>query len=259
MAGFLYYLPGKTQGVHLADMDAVGLGYAFDSQAFSACGVMANGLDAGGQGVVVADPTRVPTIGMYRDTQVWRKMPGRETLIGYYKNARPAPANLARKVQLRGHEVELADGDKWLCPVARGVAESGDGVIWYHAVPTIATRDDEGHWQTGAVHPKFAALWELTERWLEYCLGPRNESGIVQFTFDNLYNSAAQALGTNYMVGPDECDALGSLTEEIAEEILNALIDWPNMLELQKKIAARHAILNTADGPPVTGPDTDRQ
>ena len=260
MAGFLYYLPGPTEGVHLEDVRRLGLGYAFDSDSFSAPGVFANGLDEGGRGVVAADPKRTERVGLYPDKQAWRKMPGLDAWVGIYDDDQPTPADRARKDQLDGHLITLNDGNEWLCPVARGAVEEDGGICWYHAVPRVSRLNDAGAFEPGDVVAKYAALWKTACRWFDVRMGAFDESDgeTVSFSFDGLHKSAIEALATNYVIGPAECDLLGLLSEEAAVAILDALIDTPTRFELQKKIADRLDTSSTDDGPSDDSPDTDQ-
>lgn len=266
MSGFLYYLPGPTQGVHLADVRRLGLGYAFDSDSFSAPGVMANGLDEVGQGVVVADPKRTENVGLYPDKQTWRSVPGGvqflpgEVWVGCYKDDRPTPADLARKDQINGHYVTLNDGNEWLCPVARGATEEDGAIYWHHAVPQVSQLNEAGEFEPGDVVPKYAALWDTACRWFDVRMGAGDESdeGAISFSFDGLHKAAIEALATNYVIGPAECDLLGLLTQEAAIEILDVLIDMPTRFELQKKIANRLDTSHSEDGPSDDSLNTDQ-
>ncbi len=259
MAGFLYYLPGPVDGVTLDDARKAGLGYAFDSENCTAAGVHANGLDQGGQGVIVADPTRVESIGLYPDKQTWRKIPGREVWAGFYTDDQPTPADLARKEQLNGHPVTLLDGNKWLCPVARGAAEEDGSLVWFHALPQRATLTDAGVIEPGDVVPKFASTWDLATRWFDVRMGAFEESDgkTIEFQYNGVIESAVEALAVNYVVSVPECvGLLGLLTEQLAVEILDTLIDMPTRYELLKKIADRLDGSPSGDGPSATTPDT---
>ena len=261
MAGFLYYLPGPVDGVTLDDARKAGLGYAFDSDGCTAAGVHANGLDEGRQGVIVADPKRVESIGLYPDQQTWRKIPGREVWAGFYTDDRPTPADLARKEQLNGHMVTLLDGNEWLCPVARGAAEEDGALVWFHTLPQRATLTDAGVIEPGDVVPKYAATWTLAEKWFDVRMGAFGESDgkTIEFQYDGVIESAIEALAINYVVGVPECvGLLGLLTEQLAVEILDVLIDMPTRYELLKKMTDRLDGSPTDDGPSAATPDTDQ-
>lgn len=251
MAGFLYYLPGPVEGVTLDDARKAGIGYAFDSQNCTAAGVHANGLDEGRQGVIVADPNRVESIGLYPDKQTWRKLPGREVWAGFYTDDRPTPADLARKNQLNGHLVTLLDGNEWLCPVARGAAEEDGALVWYHALPVLSKLNDSGQFEAGDVVDQHSRLWDVAAHWFDVRMGALAESDgeTVAFSFDGLHKVAIEALAVNYVIWPVECDLLGLLTEQLAVEILDVLIDMPTRYELLKKITDRLDGSPSDDGP----------
>ncbi len=261
MAGFLYYLPGPVEGVTIKDVRKAGLGYAFDSQNCTAAGVHANGLDEGRQGTIIADPNRVESIGLYPDKQTWRKIPGREVWAGFYTDDRPTPADLARKEQLNGHLVTLLDGNKWLCSVARGAAEEDGSLVWFHALPQRLVLTDMGEVEHGDVIPRYAGIFELATRWFDLRMdalresdGQTIETKLTGLT--GLAEAASEAMGINYVVGLPECIDL--LTEPLAVEILDALIDMPTRYELLKKITDRLDGSPSDDGPSAATPDTDQ-
>ncbi len=258
MAGFLYYFPGPTT-MGIEQVREAGLSYAFDSANCTPARVMANGLD-GGAGVVAADATRVKVIGLYPDKQTWRKIPGREIWAGFYTHDRPKPADLERKNRLNGHLVELLDGNEWLCPVARSMAEQDGRLVWDYAVPTRSMLNDDGEVEPGEVVEKYATLWEMASRWNDVRKGAFEESDgkTVSFSFDNVHHSAVTALAVNYVIGPVECDLLGLLGQDVAVEILDALIDQPTWFDLLKKMADRLDTSNTEDGLSADTPVTDQ-
>ena len=258
MAGFLYNLPGPTT-MGIEQVRKAGLSYAFDSDRCTCAGVMERGLD-GGSGVVAADPSRVEQIGLYPDRQTWRKIPGQKLWAGFYTDDRPKPANLERKKRLNGHPVELLDGNKWLCPVARSIGEQDGALVWDYAVPNRSRLNDDGQFEPGEVVEKYAVLWEMASCWNDVRKGAFEESDgeTVSFSFDNIHHSAVMALAVNYVVGPVECDLLGLLGQDAAVEILDALIDQPTWIELLKKMADQLDTSPTEDGLSADTPVTDQ-
>ena len=264
MAGFLYYLPGPVEGVKLEDVQKAGLGYAFDSQNCTAAGVHANGLDEGRQGVIVADPNRVESIGLYPDKQTWRKIPGREVWAGFYTDDRPTPADLARKEQLNGHLVTLLDGNQWLCPLIRQFGEEDGELRWGIAVPQVSKLSDDGAWVAGDIVGRFKPVWETACRWqedLERALfggDDEEEDGLV-VTFAEAHDAAAEALAVNYVVSPIECDLCGLFTDEHVRDVLSAMVDWDTQLAwATKKNAEASAGEPSDDGQPATSLTTDQ-
>jgi hypothetical protein len=263
MAGFLYYLPGPTQGVHLADAQAAGLGYAFDSDSFSACGIHANGLDTNGQGVVVADPKRTEKVGLYPDKQTWRKKPGREVWVGFYTDDPPKPSDLARKNQLAGHPVTLLDGEQWLCPLIRQYGEEDGELRWSAAVPQVSTLNEDGAWTVGEIVGQYKPIWETACRWQEELekalLGTEDDEDGLVVTFTDAHEAAAEALAVNYVLGPVECSLCGLFTASAVARVLNAIVDWDCQLEwATKKNGEASDGEPSDDGQPDTSQITDQ-
>jgi len=264
MAGFLYYIPGQTRAITVDEVRRLGLGYAFPA-AMTPCQIHGGGPD-GGVGVVVADPAKVEKIGCYLDEQTWRRDPatdvsGANVWVGIYNDARPGPADLERNESLGGHWVTLCDGAKWHVPVARGICEEDGELAYYHAVPRVSTRDDDGKWVPGDVAVRYRGLWDLACRWYDVRTGAVEAAGeddeAVEFEFDDLHDSAITALAENYVLGPTEADLLGLLSQRQAIKVLDALVDMPTKMMLIKKKVGQLAGSSSDDGPPDSPPDTD--
>jgi hypothetical protein len=267
MAGFLYYLPEFDRSLRIEDARDAGLGYAFDRGAFSASTFHASE-PFGGEGVIFADPEAVSKVGFYPG-QTWRPCPGRPFWVGYYDEARPGPADLARGRQLAGHYVRLADGADWLVPVARGWSDDETNPGWFHAVPRLAAIDEAGEWISGDVVPEFRQLWELAVAYWDARAeaaaavtdaGGEGARAAVELridTFGGLLDAAAFALGTNYRLSKWEIAALGLFDTSSPQAILDAVVDGPTFARwLEKKTTGPEGLptcgcagSNTHDGP----------
>lgn len=246
MAGLLYYLPGKSEHVVLADLAAAGLGYAFERELI-ARGVQ-RGPEGQGVGVVVADPRLTESkLGYWPEKQSWRKVPGLEAWVGFYPDDRPQPVELLRRQVVPGHEVELADGRHWLIPVARAAVEEQDEIVGYQsALPETTAIDDNGHWVRGGLLPRYDELWALALRWWDALTkagadqsAEAAETNRVEFDFAGVMDGALIALAANYRIGKADVALLGLFDEQRAIAILNALVDWPTFKRwVQKKTAA---------------------
>ncbi len=260
MAGFLYYIPGQTRGIVLDAVRLRGLGYAFDGSGMSPCQVHGGGPD-GGQGVVVADPAKVEKVGCYLAEQTWARDSVLDVWVGVYNDAKLGPADLERSESLGGHWVTLCDGQKWHIPVARGIREEDGDIVYYHAVPRVSTRNDDGKWMPGDVVARYRGLWDLACRWYDLRMGALEaadgESDTIEFEFDGLHESAIQVLAENYTIGATEADILGLLSEQHAVAILDALVDIPTQMMLLKKKLDQLAGSSSDDGPLDTPQDTD--
>ena len=269
MPGFLYYLPGRSAGLSLAEAQAAGLAYALDGPLSS---VNVRGGPDGGDGVLVSLASAVPPeqLRYQAEAQRWRKIPGADAWVGVYNDAKPQAADLARPKQLAGYDVLLADDRPWLAPVARGWTEEDGELRWYAALPQRSVLGEDGTWQPGDVLPRFARLWDLALRFEEArrqaILGSAAATDgkpvEVQFDFSGLHDAAVFVLQENYRLGPAEADLLGLLTGDISREILETIIDLATRKEWfsakKKQSADRAAGLNTAAGSPAatdtTGP-----
>lgn len=237
---FLYFLPGdkgKPAPERLAD---AGVAYAFES-APNFWGVNAG---PGGQpGVVLScgDNQRYKP-----DSQDWREIGG-GAWIGLPYGVNVTPADLARRDPLPGDLVELADGQKWLVPIARAaVPETGNPFAYAINLPRRSTRDDDGHWVPGPIVKRYEHLWEIATAWHDhYFSAPIDgeESDHVdgdpfegEGCFDRCHDYALQCLAVNYRIGPTEADLLGLLTVEKAKAVLNTLIDVLARVDLLRDV-----------------------
>jgi hypothetical protein len=261
--GPLYYLPGLTRSVKLAELRACGLGYALEDRATPA------GVETGpdGQaGVVVGDPTRVPDhkIGYYAAEQRWRKVPGARTdkgpcWVGIYPAAPPSPEDLQRLDLLSGHAVKLGDGARWRVPIARAIDAGAEHLTYANLLPRAVGVDEDGQWQAEGIVDRYAPLWEIATAWWEARVGAEETDGGVTFDFAGVNDCALAALAANYRLGKAEVALLGLLDARSVTTILDALIDWPTFeVWFKKKVAQQSAGSNSAagpaDSPPVTSP-----
>jgi len=275
----LYYLPKQPRNVTPADLDRLGLGYAFTPGKITVNEV--RGGPDGGEGIIVADADGVAAhqVGYYRDRQEWMEfgpaLLGPRPLtpdprppadgwpwVGRYTDAPVLPEQLARPQHLRGHLVQLDDGQEWLIPVARAWTEEDGDLRWFAALPQRITLDSEGHWKPSWVVKRYAALWDLAIRWHESQQAAAAEAAPGQTSllvdFDGFVDAAVAALATNYRVGRAEVVLLGLLTVETARAILDALVDRPTLLKwLAKKNAMTAAGSSIAAGPAAATAATD--
>jgi len=239
MAGFVYYLPDQ-ETLTLEAARTGGFAYALEGPEIHARGV-ARGPDKSGAGVIFGDPERVEQgrIGFWPDRQRWRKYPGRAGVyVGLDRERPPKPQDLARRDQLSGHLVELADGQKWLAPIARGQVadQADDSPAWYCALPAEITVDDDGLWTAGDVLPRYAELWRRALAFWDYWSAEiRGEQADTDWTEAQLSDLALLALGTNYVIGKAELRLLGLFDPAARMRVLSALVDWPTLRTWLKK------------------------
>jgi len=251
----LYFIP-DVHPVAQEAIDAAGLGYALDASrpAFCSCRAMQG---PGGQaGSVCAMTPNAARVEFHADRQTWRPLPGKSAWVGFDSDAPPTPEQLAVPRQLAGHFVELADGQPWLVPVARGWsydADNPEDCGCYVALPQTSELDEAGRWVPGEVVPRLAWLWRLACRFedrlagLWQAVGDGDQVGGELAVnpaedFHELHAQACQVLAVNYRLTAGEIAALGLLTEQSAVDVMLAVIDTPTRRQwAQKKTAAAGA------------------
>lgn len=147
--------------------------------------------------------------------------------IGWEKKAKPGPKDLARKKQLRGHEVKLNDGNEWLIPVV-GPAFSN--------LPQEFVVNDKGECEL-AVEKRYMDVFKMSEKFFEYVNGDGKayRTDICQYL--------AKVIGLNYMVGLHECsqpvlNLINSSTYMEPVEVSIATREWNAYMEAKKKTEA---------------------
>lgn len=247
---FVYYVPKLQTAPPTEQFAALGLGHAFDTRpAFQGT---QKGAD-GDSGLWMGPEALLTRIG--RDNLESRRIPGTDAWVARFRgDPQPKPEEIARDPQLAGHWITMADGQDWLCPIARGLTEQDGELRWYNALPQRLDMDEQGRWSSGAVVEKFAPLWTLAARWEDTLVGTIGDVGDdrgeqITFEFQDAIESAVACLAVNYRVGPVECALLGLLTDDNWQKILHALIDWPTRAEwIQKKIQQASEATNSSVG-----------
>ena len=182
---FAVYLPGRTGAnpKHLAD---VGLGELLapgdDAPMFTD---LSQGPD-GAHGMAVHwDAALPPAIDWQPAAR--RKEPRAEVLFWFGRTPDVAlgPAHFARKRQLRGTPVTLADGNAWLVPIARQVPQ------------TLGMRAD-GAWE-GETLPQYVPFFDACWKFWETMTAP--EDTVISWVDACAF--IAMALSINYRVNAD--------------------------------------------------------
>jgi hypothetical protein len=262
MPGFLYYFPDKNL-VSQKELPALGFGYLGEASAFSSTGVQRG--PGGGSGCICS-LDNVPGDKCHVDlpNQTWRKFGSH--WVGFWRDQQPTPEELARQEMISGHPVRLADGDRWIAPVARSlrIRESGDelSLAWARELPQRLDLAEDGKtWVNSGILPRYQPLWDIAEKWAEvrWGGGGRDSDLAGQAAVD----AAVLCLQTNYRIGRAEVALLGCLTDELVNRILDLLIDEPVAVEFIKKKAASQLLKdaesvgqNSGDGPAGSTPNT---
>lgn len=237
MPGFVYFLPNAARDqVTIQRLRDVGLGYAFEDRVSSA--LVVRGPD-GQRGMLVGDPQRVDEnqLGYFPDRQHWREMPpapggAGPIWLGWPQNVKLRPEDLCREEQIKGYWVRLADGQKWLVPIARKSLPDEENALRYAiALPHVAGINASGEWANDRVVPAYEPLWQVASAFWESLLGAVVDGENATLNFSDTLDSAVKALAANYRIGPAEATALELLTMECAVEVLQSLVDWPTLKE----------------------------
>ena len=156
----------------------------------------------------------------------------KQAWCGWYRDSVPTPGGLARKAQLPGKRIELADGNEWLVPIARDAG----GMC---SLPVSFDLDEEtGEWVGNKVQPKFQKIWEhAVEYYSTMMLAIVNtpEGETPSWLIPNYETLVVDALAVNYRVSARELSSLGVLVSGIAGTIADVLIDIEGWADLQKK------------------------
>jgi len=225
MAGFLYFIPG-VPGVTQETLDKLGLGSFIDVNC-GQCNVSDGPAKKGG--IVIAGTPEHPqgkaaTPGYYPKIQEWTPEPEKRYWIGYEKANRPQPVDLERGDIIAGHSVKLADGNIWQVPVARAINGSTP-------LPRRLSWNGKG-WIYGDVLEQYKELFAQACRIWDLIV----EAEKAEVTLTDECNVAAMALGLNYRLGPLEISFLGLFDTRTEVEVVKAVIDWPMLEEVKKKL-----------------------
>lgn len=269
MAHLLYFADGPLKLTH-EQVRGTGLDYPFPDGGF-ACGDFTGRGPGGEQGCVMTAGDRC---GYYPDKQHWLRIPdatfpGKSQFkiaglhVGYWREARPTPAELQVARPLRGRAVRLRDEQEWLVPIARAWSDAEGNAGWYNALPGVLRLDADGQWASGGVDHRYARLWDIACAWWD---GIRQQvpdhEGAIRFDFSGAHDAAVEVLATNYRIRRAEAALLGLFDDQFyaATEILNTLVDLPTYLAWAKKnmTADRPAGSSTSAGEPAAIPATDR-
>jgi hypothetical protein len=232
MSGFLYFLPDQQASRLSGEMLAAhGLSHIIDrrDQQLHARDIVANG-PGGLRGVVIgaADRWQVEEVKQSPALE-WVRFPKAhadcQAWMGWVRERPlPKPAELARSQQLPGEWLTLADGEKWLVPIARDF--EGDCQL-----PLAFDLDDEtGEWVPAKVRNEYQKIWNHAQAYLIARIEAQleaeaNNQDTFSFVVPDGHALTADALAANYRVSQRELATLGVLVTGIVSEIANVLID----------------------------------
>lgn len=246
MATFLYFIPNpKRRGTRI-DYAAHDVDYAFGGE--TAEDVPLSGSGPGGErgniarvsGRSIGPNGQELPLAYLSDRQTWRRVGGTKAWVGYWNEAKPTPADLARPRITPGPTVELLDGNPWTVPLATICAPSADKVfVRYIELPSVTDCDDDGKWTSDRVEARCARILEIAEEIWPKAYANSDLDGRLSIDFGDQRDLALEVLQHNYRIGKSEIGALSLCTTELLNQILLELVDFPTAIEfLKKKLAA---------------------
>jgi len=247
VSGLLYYLPAVTDAEKVPALRDRGL-------TAGPCAVLdaervfvrtvATGPD-GAAGIIVADAAAWENSqnrpGFFPDRQTWEEID--RIWVGFFTADRPRPADLARDQQVGGHTVTLEDGREYLVPVARAM----DG---HSPLPSRLRLGPAGELvskvlpQYAALFTRAAAYWDAKTEYL-HNLAKGIKDAEAGTTVADAFHLAADALNINYRLHGREVSALNLLSTSSCLRVLDALVDFPTLMDEVKKKAGA---VNLSDG-----------
>lgn len=249
MAQFLYYLPSTRAadvaqgGVLLpAALERFGLRETLgdvvraerDASLFELAG---RGPDGAGGLILVPRATSgdLPRrLGFYPAEQRWERWepqrPDQSPVwVGVEHGPPPGPADLQRTETIAGHEVLLADGQRWTVPIYRRPYQGAE----FGELPRAVRWSPDQRLQV-VTKPEYQRLWDRGGQIWDVCLS--NQVGD-----DQIAEWSLEALAVNYRLGRPEISILGLLDSTNWRQVLEATVDVPLIRQVweeqQKKTA----------------------
>lgn len=225
---FLYYVPKPETGVPAC------LEYAFESPKKVAKAECMSGPGEAGAGYLFADASvDRARVMLDREKQDWRQIPGTPYYCGRWLDESPTPEKLAREQLLDGHSVELDDGSRWQCAIARGF--DIETQYPYVPLPRAMTLGADGKWRSTAIAKRYRRFLQLA---LAYdaahseCLARGDRS----FAFDDADELAIAGLTANYRLASIELSFFEDAYSVAARtQLISAILDFPTIAAWTKK------------------------
>ena len=224
---FLYFVPGTD--INSVDLDAVGLGYAFEGPPDRSYN--AKGFDGSSPGALLMQKGPMPAgrLKLNPPEQVWKEQ--KRFWVGYWKDLPPTEESLRRKTMLAGSDLTLQKAD-WTIPTAICFEEYNGDVVPVHQLSRYIECHINGEVTLGEVEQQFAPLMDVALRFLE-SVDPE-----VVYTKAECWAAAAMVLSYNYRIRLPELSMLKILTDKSAADILNICVDMEELgkLCIEKKV-----------------------
>lgn len=240
MPGFLYFLPNAKVSDVPANLKSWGLGYLIDGEDQT---LWHRGATiAGVHGLVIGSSRNWEVEEVKASDKIeWVKFPKpfaeQQAWLGWIKDRpMPGPDDLARAKQISGELTTLADGNRWLLPIAKQYTEDGYAV---NLPVCFGLNEETGDWITDSVVPQYRAIWNHANQYLNARLSAVvDEDGKATWTIPDGEKLVEDALQTNYRVSIREIASLGLLVSGIFQLVGEVLIDSHGWGELKKKAEA---------------------
>lgn len=239
MPGFFYFLPDTRGQVSDNLLSRFGLLHIREIGDNLHCREVIRGPD-GKQGLMCGNARNwQPEEVKQSDSLTWKLFPKShaeaQAYCGWQTDKLPKPEELARKVQLAGEWLTLADGNRWLIPIARKVTQDGS----YCALPLAFDLDDEtGEWKASQVQADYKRIWDHANAYYDAMLEASDKVGpgeSIKFPIPSYERLVSDAIAANYRTSMREIATLGVLTSSVAGEIARVLIDSNGFSQLKKK------------------------
>lgn len=232
---FVYYRPGS--GTRPSDDELVPLSYMLGRPPAVSVRETRAGPDGQGSGALFWRSDNGFVGAFLPDRQRWLRVGDTPVSVGVSDDAPlPGPDDLRRERQLPGRLVELGDGRRWLVPTVREWVEENGAPRWRPTLPTEPTQNEAGEWVAGEIDRDYQELWEASLRWWDAqeaaALTAKDDEGPAVVTLDEGLTAALSALQINYRIGAAEAQLLGLFRHERGADVLNAMIDWHGLIEL---------------------------
>lgn len=184
-------------------------------------------------------------VAYHKDTQHWIECAGGKFWIGYVIAEKPGPDDLIRAEWISGYPTELADGNKWVVPMA--IALVGDTRL-----PQTLSKNSDGE-----LVKKITPEHQEISRLAEIALDNAEEEKTYFETVEEGFDVATMALALNYHVDEWVISLLDVLTTPKLQNVMESLIDMP-MREvyldaLKKNESLIESGSNDSDAKPIDG------
>lgn len=239
MPGFLYFLPAAKPSDIPANLKRWGLSYLLDGEGSIHPGRQAS--VAGVHGLVIGCRANWSIEEVKAGDHVeWVNFPKPFAEIppklGWVKDGpMPGPEDLARVKQISGELHALADGNRWLLPIAKQYTAEG----YASNLPCCFGLDEEtGDWIADQVVPQYRAIWIHANDYLNAMTAAITDPDRGEkVTWDIPDGNAlvVDAFQANYRVSARELVTIGLLRSGIHQLVADVLIDSGGWTQLKKK------------------------